>query len=337
MKKIFTMIFVLMSFVLCSWGQTVLRYETHAIDTGDSHHFRIANNVDAGPAGPNQKWDFSGLKIEGDLTSYMLDAKQTPKGNLVPEATAVIKEKDNYFYFRVSKNILEEYGLASCNTVYRYDKPLVKMKFPFRFGSQDQGQFHGSDVNNPSVQLNGTYKIEADAYGTLILPENVTFKNVLRLKSTRTDITGNSSNSTVTYRWYSSNIRYPLLTIIRYENGDKSNTTVTAYYADAGKINKSSPEEKELVADDNIKLSIYPVPYSVELNINYTLFKQNDVNITIINNLGKPVCTLVNQNQAEGQYTKVFIPRDFGLSPGIYFVRITVGNNVTTEKIIQAD
>jgi hypothetical protein len=340
MKKIFTIAILLIGFVLNDWGQTVLRYETHAIKLGDDHHFRLANKVDEGPAGPNQVWDFSGLKAEGDLTSHMLDALQTPKGNLIPEATSVIKEGENNFYFRVSKNVIEEYGLVSCNAVYRYDKPLIKIKFPFNYGNQCQGEFHGTDVNNLSVQLNGVYKIEADAYGTLILPGNITINNVLRLKSTRTDITGNSSNYTVTYRWYSSNVRYPLLTIIKYENGSKSNTAVTAYYADAGNISKSSQnttEENELLTDENIKLSVFPNPYSEKVNINYYLYKQNDVKIAIIDNMGKTVCTLVNQNQTEGQYTKTFAGRDYGLKYGIYFVRVIVGGKVITKKIIQVD
>jgi hypothetical protein len=340
MKKIFSITILLIGFVLNDWGQIALKYENQAIVIGDAHHFLFANKVDEGTAGPNQVWDFSGLKAEGDLTSYMLDAMQTPKGNLIPEANAVIKEGENNFYFRVSKNVIEEYGLASCNAVFRYDQPLVKIKFPFHYGNQCQGQFHGTDVNNPSIQLNGTYKIEADAYGKLILPGNITINDVLRLKSIRTDVAGNSSTTTVTYRWYSSDVRYPLLTIIKYENAGKSNTAVTAYYADAGNVSKSSkntPEESELIANENIRLKIYPNPYSDKVNINYYLFKQNDVNIAIIDNMGKSICTIVNQNQTEGPYTKSFAGKDYGLKQGIYFVRIIVAGQVITQKIIQAN
>ncbi len=339
MKKIFTITILLIGFVLNGWGQIALRSENHAIKPGDKHHFRLANKVDEGTAGPNQVWDFSGLKIEGDLTSYMLDAQQTPKGKLIPEANAVIQEGPNNFYFRVSKNVIEEYGLTSSNAVYRYDQPLIKIKFPFHYGDQCQGQFRGTDVNNSGVHLNGVYKIEADAYGTLILPGNTTIKNVLRLKSTRTDTAGNSSNTTVTYRWYSSDVRYPLLTIIKYENAGKSNTAVTAYYADAGNISKSSPStsEENLVSNEDIKLSVFPNPYSETANINYQLFKQNYVKIEIIDNIGKTVCTLVNQNQTEGQYTKTFVATDYGQKQGLYFVRITVGDNVVVKKIIKRD
>lgn len=334
MKKIFTLTFLLVGFVLNNQGQVTLKYNNQAIIPGTSHHFKLANKADVGPAGPNQVWNFSDLKAEGDLTSYMLDAKQTPKGNLIPEANAVIQEGSNLFYFAVSKNIIEEYGLASGNAVYRYDKPLVKMKFPFRYGDKYEGQFHGTDVNNQSVQLNGTFKIEVDAYGTLMLP-NATIKNVIRLKSTRTDGTGNLTNSTVTYRWYSTDVRYPLLTIITYVSGSQTNSAITAYYADASNA-KSSPEKEELAAND-IKLSVYPNPYSEKFNIEYNLFKQSNVNISIVDNNGKTICTLVDQIQDAGQYSKIFNATDYGVKQGIYFVRVMVGSEVNTLKMVKVN
>ena len=338
MKKIFTITIFLFGFILSNWSQISLLYNNQAIVIGDAHHFRLANTVDEGPAGPNQIWDFSGLKIQGDLTSYMLDALLTPNGTKIPEATSVIKEGENNFYFRVSKSDIKEYGLASCNVVYRYDQPLTKLKFPFRYGDHSQGVFHGSDVNNAAIELKGTYQIEADAYGKLLLPHNVTINNVLRLKSTRTDQFNNASNTTITYRWYSTDVRYPLLTIIKYENNGKYQTSVTAYYADAGNIVKSSKNDadgNEVIANDNFTFTAFPNPYTESININYYLYQQSDVSISVVDNMGKTVHTLVNQKQDEGQYTQSFTGKDFGLNAGVYFVRIIVNGKVEIAKIIQ--
>jgi hypothetical protein len=337
MKKISTLTIFLFGIILSSWSQIPLSYENQAIHIGDQHHFRLANMAEEGPAGPNQVWDFSSLKIQGDLTSYMIDALLTPNGTKIPEATSVIKEGESNFYFSVSKSDIKEYGLASCNSVYRYDQPLTKIKFPFRYGDHSQGVFHGSDVNNAAIQLNGTYQIEADAYGKLILPDNVVISNVLRLKSTRTDLMNNTSNTTITYRWYCADVRYPLVTIIKYVNKGNAQTSLTAYYADAGSIAKNSKKsgETEWLANDNFKFSAYPNPYTETININYYLYKQSDVNISIADNMGRTVHTLVNLTQDEGQYTKSFTGKDFGLNAGVYIVRIKVNGKVETAKIIQ--
>ncbi len=337
MKKISTIVIFIFGIVLNTWCQISLLYENQSIVIGDAHHFRLADMVDEGPAGPNQVWDFSALKATGDLTSYMIDALQTPDGTKIPEATSVIKEGQNNFYFKVSKRDIEEYGLASCNVVYRYDQPLVKMKFPFSYGEKLQGQFHGTDVNNPAVQLNGTYKVEGDAYGKLILPNNVEISDVLRMKSTRTDGIGNSTNTTVTYRWYSKNVRYPLLTIIKYENAGSYHTSLTAYYADAGSSIKSdkSDSQNDWIANENFRISIYPNPYVERANINYVLYKVSDVNISIFDNMGKNIKTIVNQTQDAGQYTQSFAGSDFGLKAGVYLVRIIVNGKIETTKLIQ--
>jgi hypothetical protein len=341
MKKTFTILF-LFSIILSTNGQISLTFDNQAIVVGDSHHFILADKTDEGSAGADQIWDFSGLKKQGDLTSYMLDASQTASGTSIPEATSVIKEWENYFYFRVSKNLMEEYGLASCNTVYKYDKPLIKIKFPFNYGNSCEGLFHGTDVSNQKNQLQGSYKIEADAYGKLLLPDNVVIDNVLRLKSVRNDISGTSSITTTTYRWYSSDVRYPLLTIIKTDNGGKTNTSITAYYADAKTSLKSatvadSNIENELVDNDNFTLSIYPNPYSEKLFINYRLYKQSDIKIEVVDNTGKSIYSIQHPNQSEGEYTESFTGKSYGLKQGVYFMKVLIGGKLITKKIVQVD
>jgi len=186
--KTFTSIIFLMGLFLNSYAQTALTNKNHAIKTGDSHHFYLAEKANQGPAGPNQIWDFSNLKKNGELTSVMLNPTETAGGAQIPEANAAIKENDVVFFFKVSDDEVLDYGFASCGNVYKYQKPLVKMKFPFQYGSVQQGEFQGINVNNPEITLNGTYKIEVDGYGKLVLPGNVTANNTIRLKSTRTEV-----------------------------------------------------------------------------------------------------------------------------------------------------
>lgn len=335
MRKIISTHALLLCFVVTVFSQTSLTYKNHAIVAGTSHHFYMAQKADEGPSGPNQTWNFSEFKKESELTSQMLSTSETDKGAILSDANAIIREFSNDFYFKVTKNAIEEYGYSNGNTIIKYDQPLVKIKFPFSYGNVQQGSFNGTDINNPSVKLSGTYKIEADAYGKLILPDNIVYKNVLRLKSTRID--GNCTCTLVTYRWYSSDVRYPLLTIIKSENGGTSNALLTAYYADGSTLKKDATEEPNNSLAGDYKLAVSPNPFEDNVTVTYQLSKASNVKLEIVDNNGKPVQTLVAQKKEQGNYTITFSAKQLGLSQGAYFVRGTFNEKVLTEKIIKSN
>ena len=84
-------------------------------------------------------------------------------------------------------------------------------------------------------------KYIGDAYGSLILPNNITVENVLRVKQSRTFDNGNGNSlQEITYRWYSTDVRYPILVIIKYVTATSSNIAEVAMYAHAGDRNKSA-------------------------------------------------------------------------------------------------
>lgn len=330
MIKTFTSIIVLIGLFLNINAQTALTSKNHAINKGDKHHFYLAEKVDAGASGPNQIWDFSQLKKNGELTSLMLSPEETAGGSFIQDANIVIRENNVDFFFKETDNEIFDYGFASCGNVYKYDKPLVKMKFPFLYGSVYQGEFEGSDVKKPEVKLKGTFKIEADAYGKLILPGDISVDNVIRLKSIRTE----GSSSTVTYRWYTAKLRYPLLTIITSENGSISTPVLAAYYA--GSLQKTAQlEETAKAGNDDMIISVYPVPFGDELNIDYTLYNPGYVKIELLDNSGKPIQDLVNSNLEGGAYKEKLSNQEHKLAQGVYFIRAIVNGKVLIKKVIK--
>jgi hypothetical protein len=337
MKSIFTTALFFVILVFSAFAQPSLTYKNHSIVAGNSHHFYIAQSVDKGSAGPNQTWDFSNLKKQSEMTSIMLNASETLSGASIPEANSVIREFDNNFYFKVTRQSIEEYGYATANgtSVFKYDKPLIKMKFPFPYGSTQEGDFHGVSVNDPKATISGSYKIEADAYGKLILPGNISVDNVIRLKSTRTNISGTSSSSIITYRWYSTDVRYPLLTIIESENAGKIVPMVTAYYPDLSATLKSAADKATSVANEDLNLSVFPVPFSNKLTISYSLSNQKNVIIELTDNAGKIVHTLVNKTLPEGSYSETVFSEDYGLTQGVYFIRAIINGKVTSKKVVK--
>ena len=318
-------------------GQITLTSKTHGFRVGDSHEFVIMKNVDEGISGPNVIWDFSGLEVtDKTLTSHMLSNDVTEKTRTIPQSNFVLEEFGNHFIFNVSKDKMEQYGTVSCNTVTIYDKPFLKLKFPFEFGDNVSGVYSGfQETENSLVQVNGSYNIEADAYGTLLLPNNVEVSNVLRVKQTRNIQSDNGCSSIeITYRWYAEQIRYPVLVIIKYVLPQQTFIAQTALYAhpESQKKNITSVSSAESVTN----FDVYPNPYGEKLTINYNLNKNGNVKIELYDVSGKLYKTALNNVKQESGFKSVTLEGiDSGKLPGTYYVRVTVDNNAYTKKVLK--
>jgi len=65
------------------------------------------------------------------------------------------------------------------------------------------------------------------------------------------------------------------------------------------------------------------------------LDKAANVNLEVYDALGRRMGTLVNHYQTSGQYSLSFIPSEYNMSAaGIYFIKMTVGNQLLTKQII---
>ncbi|HQY51673.1 MAG TPA: choice-of-anchor B family protein [Ignavibacteria bacterium] len=93
-------------------------------------------------------------------------------------------------------------------------------------------------------------------------------------------------------------------------------------------INNNSTE----IADNYTLSQNYPNPFNPLTNITYYLPNQEFVKITVTDELGRQVRTLVNEVQQKGSYSAEF--KADGLSSGVYFYTINAGNFVSTKKMI---
>lgn len=95
---------------------------------------------------------------------------------------------------------------------------------------------------------------------------------------------------------------------------------------------------------DNLQLPVgyklfqnYPNPFNPTTNINYSLSKNADVELTIYNSLGQVVRTLVNSSQPAGSYSVMWDGSNQAgqkLASGIYLYKLTTGDFVTVKKMI---
>ena len=76
----------------------------------------------------------------------------------------------------------------------------------------------------------------------------------------------------------------------------------------------------------------YPNPFNPVTNIKFDIPKDENVNITLFDVLGREVLTLTNEFRKAGKYNVMFDGSN--LSSGTYFYRIEAGDFVDTKKMV---
>jgi hypothetical protein len=209
--------------------------------------------------------------------------------------------------------------------------PCVKLKFPFAYGDKVAGNFSGIQESATSkIPITGKYEVVADAYGTLLLPGSVIINNALRVKQTR--ITGNVSE--ITYRWYTDNLRYPVLVIIKYITPKETHIAETALYAHLGDRNKNATSVNDL--EPVSSFSAYPSPYHEQLKVSYELEKDGNVQIELFDMSGRLTKSILGKTKQSAGYHDISVTTDErSLMPGIYYVRLTLDNKTFVRKVVK--
>ena len=76
----------------------------------------------------------------------------------------------------------------------------------------------------------------------------------------------------------------------------------------------------------------YPNPFNPKTTISFFLYKNEFVNLSIYDNLGKKIKTLVNEKRTAGHHSVIFDGSD--LSSGLYFYKLNAGSIEQTKKLL---
>lgn len=76
----------------------------------------------------------------------------------------------------------------------------------------------------------------------------------------------------------------------------------------------------------------YPNPFNPSTTIRYGLPVRSHVTLTVFSTLGQKVATLVDEMKDEGYHDVRF--DGSGLASGVYFYRLSAGENVETKKLL---
>jgi len=337
-------------------AQIVLTYPNNGMVAGDSFSFREIQFTDPGNSGPNQIWDFSKIQFTGNSHVSAMQTPIMPKMEGVGDYNLSLVENGYEYFMNSSESGLEEHGYLNndLKITLKYSDPVVKMKYPFSYGAQFTDHFIGIAYYSEiyTIDFFGDNAVSADAFGTLILPDQV-IDNALRVKSVKTglqvNMCGTTNISVTKYNWYASGYRYPVATVSIVENTPGTGAAEiikTAYLTTQqplknstvvpSNLASSATDPNKAITKPEVSVNILPNPFSDQLTYNYYLNEQMSVSIELFSISGKNLAWIVkDQQQLLGLQTGEVIASRYGLTPGVYFLRFTFDKQIVISKIVK--
>lgn len=182
----------------------------------DSVTYRCLGYIDHGCQGENIVWDFRTLES--------LEHDGHPVHMYGVEESIVWEEKDKLFHYLAQNDSLLIFRREHPIYSIVYQVPVTEQTFPFSYNQKIKNDFEGTGLydNHFFVSEKGISSVTSDAYGTLVLHDDDTIRNVLRIHSTMeselsVSYKGHADKITHMhrvadrYKWYARGYRYPIL------------------------------------------------------------------------------------------------------------------------------
>jgi PKD repeat protein len=149
---------------------------------------------------------------------------------------------------------------------------------------------------------------------------------------------GDGSSSTLQYPSHTyAGVGPYVLCLTVTDNVGCTATTCDSLYAGRGSNvitlnvvqgNATSVNELELIGT----LENYPNPFNATTTISYSLLENSNIELSIVDLLGKTVAVLENASKQAGNH-KIEFNAD-GVTEGMYLLQLKAGNNISTKKLI---
>ena len=252
--------------------------------------------------GTNVIWDYSFLVPTPTLntSAYISTSSATVTS---PASTSFVQKQGaihNFFKSTTTPTTQTELLGVNMGTIsLTFTNTGIMAKYPINYGYQLTDAIGGSVTFSLPASFTGNIITEADGKGTLFMPQNKTYNNVLRVKSTQmisisVIFVGNIATLKQTvYSYYHASSKFPILTINNSVTTFSSQTTdITTVTGNANfiaiGINEQSKEE--------FNFGTYPNPAKDQLSVQ---LKNNETpeSLTLINTLGEMV-TKINGSKS---------------------------------------
>lgn len=305
-----------------------------------------------GNGGRNKVWDFSDK----------LGSKGSSRILFVKDSTGAVSfiEPGKNSYYHMTPDTLMLFGSESPLEKREYSVNKVSRILPLEYGDSVIKQFRceGMYCGNHPFREVGTTTVKVDADGSIVLAENDTVRNVLRvhtidsysicmdIDSAALDTARLTQVIDERYEWYLPDSQYPIIedvTSTTFFNMEAIGTTKHAYCnltEDLAASYITPEDEGEMDEQEGFSEEDQQIPdiihYSIEtqgkvIHMSYALDEDATITTIVANHMG--FLSLYNQwTQEAGQGYNAWIDCN-GLRPGIYILYINVNGKVYSEKV----
>ncbi|MBK6732056.1 MAG: T9SS type A sorting domain-containing protein [Bacteroidetes bacterium] len=294
-----------------------------------------ATDFNPGEAGAGVIWDFSAITITGPVTVFNnVNPAATPYAASFGLATlAVTPDNTNFGYFQVTAAQYNSLGVGTPGASISYSNAETIFSFPLTYNTTNDDTFAASFVSTGvGFNRSGNVHMEADGYGTLILPSG-TFTNVLRVKveedysdeSIGLPVPLSIEYETELYYWFMEGLTGPLFYYANMVTSSITGTTTT----ELGSLNPEAVVSIQNVSLPENLIHVFPNPATENLyiqNMNNIEFE----NIALYNMMGQSV---LNQTMNNETITAINIEE---LPAGIYTLQLR-NESGTLSKMISIE
>ena len=107
------------------------------------------------------------------------------------------------------------------------------------------------------------------------------------------------------------------------------------YFVDSANVFIIPPTGIKYSVKETGSLKTFPNPYNNFVTIQFETKKKEDVVLQIFDVLGNDVSILESRTLNEGIYTYSFSAKDLGYPAGVYFIKLRIGNELNTMRVIE--
>lgn len=237
-------------------SQPIAEKTSNMFRPGDKLIKQQVEYKEPGESGENVLWDFSRQESINDYYELAYFSEDN-------DSTIIGCEHRTMYRYKISGDSLFCLGYENPTTRMNFVRPELLIIFPFHYQSRSHDYFYGTGEYSRrlGVILQGSLTSYADAYGSMVIPEGDTLKNVLRVRSVKsitekmkssrwrkafkdtiviqTDtIDYRLANDSIlieleTYKWYAEGYRYPVFETIQstvYRHKIPAETFNTSFY-----------------------------------------------------------------------------------------------------------
>ena len=329
MKRFFTFLLFAIGAAPLLFSQVTMTKVSHGFISGQSHECQAVEYQSPGESGKNCVWDFSKV-------SFLDEEKSVASLSDESYGQGTIKADQNdgrEFFFNITEYANEYWGYKTGNSVFQLTEPIIKAKYPQTYNTQFFGKFSGTvtmEGSNSKYKIEGTYSTHADGSGTIILPDGVSL-TALRVKTTERY----PNFERVKYLWYAQNVTLPLF--ISFEDFSIASDGTKNLRNAQSFLNtqvKKSFDTKSL--SNNFDYQIFPNPFKDNIQLSYYLPENTVVTVELFTSGGSKLITLVSNQEQSGPQTISQDVSKYTQQPGVYLLKIIVGDKTYTEKLVKA-